>query len=169
MKRHSLAVAALAALSLTAATQAEAVTTCHSLQLYAGGISPSIPPARTLPSLCKSLSPTTQNLWVCELASNPDVHLTFNATNNLHITVRKLSPACEGNAQFGGTFPGRLTLSSTAAICGVNVASYLDRLNQVPQVPIVAAMNNAVTLGRISQSTAQSYIDTAKKQKPTCS
>lgn len=52
--------------------------------------------------LCKSLSPTTQNLWVCELTSSePDIHLTFNASTNLPITVRSLAGTptqCEGRS-----------------------------------------------------------------------
>ena len=83
MKRMSLylALAATAALAAATSAAAQAVPTCSALSLYANA-------ART--GLCRSLSPTTQNLWVCELSgANPDVHTTFNAANALHITVRQ--------------------------------------------------------------------------------
>ena len=107
MKRMSLylALAATAALAAATSAEAQAVPTCSALSLYANA-------ART--GLCRSLSPTTQNLWVCELsAANPDVHTTFNAANALHITVRQAPQpgGCQGNANFTGNYPGALAFA----------------------------------------------------------
>ncbi len=161
MKMLSL-IAAVATGSLATAQAVAVVPTCQALSLYANA-------ANT--GLCKSLSPTTQNLWVCELAQSPDVHLTFNAGTNLHITVRKLSPACEGAAQFNGVFPGGLTLAQPHSICGVNVANYVPRLNAVAQLPaapnqplVKTAILAAKNKGRVTDAVAQTYIATATAQ-----
>lgn len=166
MKMPSLAIAGAAVAALTLASAAQAVPTCESLSLYANA-------ANT--GLCRSLSPTTQNLWVCELSDNPDIHLTFNAGNNLHITVRKLNPACEGNSQFNGNFPGALTLAAPAAICGVNIQNYLARLNAVPQMPaahgqtrVQTAALAAVAARRLTIQVAQTYINTAGPHGQNC-
>jgi hypothetical protein len=161
MKMLSL-IAAAAVTALTTAQAGAAVSTCQALSLYANA-------ANT--GLCKSVSPTTQNLWVCELAQSPDVHLTFNAGTNLHVTVRKLSPACEGLAQFNGAFPGGLTLAQPHTICGVNVADYVPRLNAVPQLAaapnqtlVKTAILAAKNRGRVTDAVAQTYIATATHQ-----
>jgi hypothetical protein len=51
--------------------RAQPVNTCEAITLYGNAANQ---------GLCKSLSPGTQNHWVCDLtAGNPDIHLTFNA------------------------------------------------------------------------------------------
>ena len=170
MKMQSLAIASMAAAALTMATGAQAVTTCQALSLYTNA-------ANT--GLCRSLGPTTQNLWVCVLADNPDIHLTFNAGTNLHITVRKLNPdgsvRCEGNAQFNGVFPGALALAQPHLICDVTVASYVPRLNDVAQIAatpnqtfVQTAALAAVAANRLTHTVAQTYIDTASPARQNC-
>ncbi len=129
--RAALTVGMLLA-SLALATPAMAqVPTCEALSLYGNAYNE---------KLCKSLSPTTQNLWVCGLTDGmTDVHSTFNAVNPLHITVRinPGAPTCQGNSTLAGNWPGALTIAvgQPAAICGVNVQSRVDRLNAVNQLP----------------------------------
>ncbi|WP_019832542.1 hypothetical protein [Sphingomonas sp. PR090111-T3T-6A] len=166
MKRPSLIVAGAAAVALAAAIPASAqVTMCDALALYGNA---------TANGDCLSLSPTSQNLWVCGLQAAPnDVHLTFNASTPLHLTVRITAPACEGNTQINGTFPGHMTLASTKAICGVAVGPILTRLNAIPQLPssgktpgsvVRGAFIVALEHGRTDPSTAQGYIDLATKK-----
>jgi len=168
MKMPSLAIAgaAVAALMSTQVRAQAPVPTCQALSLYANA-------ANT--GLCRSLSPTTQNHWVCELGDNPDIHTTFNAANNLHITVRTLNPGggvqCQGNSQFTGNFPGALALVNGAPICNVNIQNYAARLNAVPQLPaapgqtrVQTAALAAVAAGRLTIQVAQTYINTAAAQ-----
>src|SRR5262245_44667137 len=71
-----LGVLVLALVSQPAAAQ---VPVCQALTLYGNA-------ANT--GLCKSLSPGTQNLWVCGLTTGvTDIHTTFNAATALHLTV----------------------------------------------------------------------------------
>jgi hypothetical protein len=168
MKRMSLylAFAATAALAAATSAEAQAVPTCSALSLYANA-------ART--GLCRSLSPTTQNLWVCELsAANPDVHTTFNAANALHITVRQAPQpgGCQGNANFTGNYPGALALAGGGGpICNVNIQNYRNRLNAVPQLAaahgqtlVQTAALAAVAANRLTPAVAQTYINTAANQ-----
>ncbi len=106
MKRMSLylALAATAALAAATSAEAQAVPTCSALSLYANA-------ART--GLCRSLSPTTQNLWVCELSgANPDVHITFNAGNAL------TSPSARRRSRAGASTKFHRQLSGRACSCG---------------------------------------------------
>jgi len=169
----------LPALAFVDASPAAAVPVCEALRLYASA---------TESGLCKSLSPAGQNLQVCELSgTNPDIHTTFNAQTPLHITVRVPEPvgvrqaaarrpapgghgaaaagkACEGNATFNGNWPGRLGLQQNAAICGVNVQSYLARLNAVPDAGApIEAFTALQTRGRLSAATANGYISLSRK------
>jgi hypothetical protein len=169
MKKMSLylAIATTAALATTTSAEAQAVPTCSALSLYVNA-------ART--GLCHSLSPTTQNLWVCELsAANPDVHTTFNAGNPLHITVRQAPQpgGCQGNANFTGNYPGALAFPGGGGgpICNVNIQSYRDRLNAVPQLAAVHGQTlvqtgalAAVAANRLTAAVAQTYINTAAHQ-----
>ena len=172
------------ALAFVQASPAAAVPVCEALRLYASA---------SASGLCKSLSPASQNLQVCELSSaNPDIHTTFNEATPLHITVRvpkaaepkavgvrqaaarRPAPggrgalgeesACEGNATFNGNWPGRLGLQKNAAICGVNVQSYLARLNAVHDAgDPIAAFTELQTKGKLSAAVANGYITLAKK------
>ena len=124
--------------------------------------------------LCKSLSPTTQNLWVCALTdTNPDVHTTFNATTDLHFTVRKppVNPICQGNSYLTGTWNAQaknLTFQADQPniVCEVNLQDYLTRLNAVEaNNGCVEAFVNAMNAGKITQSVAQSYIDVCRQNQ----
>lgn len=166
--RHAIGAAA-AVLALFAGTPAHAqVAVCDALSLYANG-------ART--GLCKSLSPTNQNLWVCELTTaNPDVHLTFNANTALHITVRtpRGAPTCQGNSILTGTFPSvqnnplARAAQQPQQVCNVDVDNYIQRLIAVPELAaaqnqnrVQTAMLNALAGGKVSQAVSNSYIQTA--------
>jgi hypothetical protein len=155
----SLAAALCVGLAPTAASAQ--VATCGALTLYGNA-------ANT--GLCRNLS--TGALKVCELTEgNPDVHTTFGpgaAPVNLHITVNVPPPAaCNGNANLTGNFPGALALAAgaPAAICNVQLANWVARLNAVPQVAApaggtlcVAAFNAALAAGRINAATAGHYL-----------
>ncbi|HWU52355.1 MAG TPA: hypothetical protein VN153_06010, partial [Tahibacter sp.] len=93
--RGRIALAALALLLAAPLCHAQ-VPVCDALTLYGNAVNS---------GLCRSLSPTTQNLWVCELSGvNPDVHTTFNAATALHVTVRTdvNPPSCQGNSTLAG-------------------------------------------------------------------
>jgi hypothetical protein len=171
--------AATAVAALLASSPASAqgpVPVCDALSLYANG-------ART--GLCRSLSPTIQNLWVCELTGDAtDVHATFNAGVALHITVRVNpgAPTCQGNSILTGTYPGapgnllRRAVGQPALVCGVQIDNYVQRLIAVPQLPpapgqnrVQTAMLNAMAGGRVTPALAQTYINTAAAQPaPGC-
>jgi len=92
--------------------------------------------------LCKTLS-QGNNLWVCELATSPDIHTTFNKTTGLHLTVR--SQSCDKNSYFTGKWNSagktlKVASGSSASICGVDVAKYATRLNDVHQNPASAGV-----------------------------
>lgn len=88
------------------------VTPCNALTMYGWGITD---------DTCRSLSPATQNLWVCEISTgNPEIHTTFNATVALHLIVRG-GTICEGNVNLRGTFPDMLALIAPPVpptVCG---------------------------------------------------
>lgn len=166
MKSFMWIAAGAAVAALAANTPASAqVSMCDALALYGNA---------TANGTCLSLSPTSQNLWVCGLQNPPnDVHITFNASTPLHLTVRITAPACEGNVQINGTFPGHLTLASNNAICGVAVGPFLTALNNVPQQAPVGKSPGSVVRGAFvvalenghtDPSTAQGYIDLATKK-----
>lgn len=159
--RHSRTLLIGSGLSLLIASPAFAVTTCEGLTLYGNA---------AVTGLCKTLSPGTQNLWICELAnSNPDVHITFNRTTPLHITVR--APACEGNSTLAGNWPGHLTIapSQPATICNVNLQSYISRLNAVPQTyGCQASFTQAQALRKITPTIGTSYINLCNARDLQC-
>lgn len=133
--RRSLGLGMLLTLLAYASSAAAQVPTCEALSLYGNAFNQ---------GLCKSLSPTTQNLWVCGLTDGAtDVHTTFNAANPLHITVRinPGAPTCQGNSTLTGNWPGALAIAAgqPALICGVNVQTRVDRLNAVNQLPAGAS------------------------------
>ncbi len=162
LSRQGISCTLLMAALLTAATTALAqVNTCNSLTLYG---------AAAASGLCKSLSPISQTHWVCELATgNPDIHVTFNATAALHLTVRVPGPsgqppACEGNSYLTGTFPGKFGIQAgqPATICNVKVQDWVTRLNAVPPIPAQgdqckAGFQEAERLGRITASVSNGY------------
>lgn len=138
-------------LSFLVANPAFAVTTCQALTLYGNA---------AVTGLCRTLSPGTQNLWVCGLTdANPDVHSTFNRTTPLHITVR--TTVCEGASILAGSWPDALAIgvNQPEAICNVNVQNYVARFNAVPQTyGCQESFVQAEQLGRITPATATSYI-----------
>jgi hypothetical protein len=139
---------------------AQTVPICDALTLYGN--------ARA-DGTCRSLS--TNNLWVCELTTaDMDVHSTFNATTNFHITVRQGSN-CEGLAYLAGTWPANqgvgLAFSNAQqprTICSVNVQGYIDRFNGTTRTPAggttfcQAAFVKAQNAGKISNQQATFYI-----------
>jgi hypothetical protein len=145
---------------MATATAYAQLNTCEALTLYGNAAGQ---------RLCKSLSPTTQNLWVCELASGqPDIHTTFNAATPLHLTVRNnpAPPGCEGNVQLNGVWPAGIVAANQNPICGVNVVNYVARLNAVQrmqggggQSACRQAFITAGASGRISQPVMQSYLN----------
>jgi len=152
--RHARMFLIGSSLSLLAAAPTFAVTTCQALTLYGNS---------KVTGLCKTLSPGTQNLWVCGLTdANPDVHSTFNRATVLHLTVRTAGAACQGNAYLAGPWPGGVTLAvgQPAVVCGVNMQAYVVRFNAVPQTfGCQASFTEAQRLGRITPTIATSYIN----------
>lgn len=159
--RCSLGIGMLLALCAFVSPAAAQVPTCEALSLYGNAFNQ---------KLCKSLSPTTQNLWVCGLTSGAtDVHTTFNAGNPLHITVRVNpgAPTCQANSVLAGNWPGHLAIAAgqPAMVCNVNVQTRVDRLNAVDQLAaggstlcragFLAALANGG-----NQALMQSYLDT---------
>lgn len=163
-------LAALVLLFLAPLCQAQ-VATCDALTLYGNAANS---------GLCRDLSPTTQNLWVCELSGvNPDVHTTFNVATALHVTVRTGAnpPTCQGNSILAGNWPpaggvGGLTIAAgqPANVCNVSITNWVARLNAVPQVPAGGATAcragflAALAAGRLSNAVAQSYLNTCNAQ-----
>lgn len=143
------------------------VPTCQALTLYGNAVNS---------GLCKSLSPTTQNLWVCALTdTNPDVHTTFNAVTALHVTVRQppVNPTCQGNSTLAGAWPAALAIGAGQpnALCGVNIQNWVNRLNAVaqmapvpPQTACTAPFMAAGGAGRISPAVMNSYLGTCAAQ-----
>jgi hypothetical protein len=166
--RHAIGAAAVMAALFAGAPAHAQVAICDALSLYANG-------ART--GLCKDLSPTTQNLWVCELTTaNPDIHLTFNANTALHITVRtpRGAPTCQGNSTLAGSFPSvqnnplARAAQQPQIVCSVDVDNYISRLIAVPELAaahnqnrVQTAILNALAAGKVNQATANSYMATA--------
>lgn len=149
----------IVAIAMTAQPVLAAVPTCDSLTMYGNAVNE---------GLCKSLSPGTQTNWVCELASSPDIHTTFNASNNLHLTVRDQS--CDQNSFWDGTWPKNLKIQKNepTTICGVSVQSYVDRFNAVKRVEVPngsretmcrQAFLTAERNGKITPSLMQSYLN----------
>ncbi|WP_257388348.1 hypothetical protein [Tahibacter caeni] len=167
--RGRYALAALVLLLAAPLCQAQ-VPVCDALTLYGNAANS---------GLCRSLSPTTQNLWVCELSGvNPDVHTTFNAVTALHVTVRTdvNPPSCQGNSILAGNWPpaggAGLTIApgQPAQVCNVNINNWVARLNAVPQVPAGGATAcragflAALAAGRLSNAVAQTYLNTCNAQ-----
>lgn len=149
-----------------APASAQPVPVCEALTMYGNAVNT---------GLCRSLSPTTQNLWVCALTdSDPDVHTTFNLATALHVTVRTPPgvPTCQGNSTLTGHWPAALAIAGgqPAVICGVGIQNWVNRLNAVPQMPAggqtlcTAPFLAAGAAGRISQNTMQSYLNTCNAQ-----
>ncbi len=169
---------ATASAALIVASPARAqppVPVCDALSLYANGADS---------GLCKSLSPTTQNLWVCELTGEvTDVHTTFNAATALHVTVRinPGAPTCQGNSILTGSYPSvvgnalRRAAGQPAVVCGVSIDNYVQRLVAVPQLLAAPGQNrvqtailNALAAGRVTAPVAQTYINTAAPNQQNC-
>lgn len=165
--RRGRRLSATAALMLIFAAPALAAgpSVCNALTLYGNAAAS---------GLCKQLSPTGQNLWVCEINDNPDVHTTFNGTTQFHVTVRipdprpGSPPVCENAAYLAGDWPN-LTIQAgqPTTICGIDIRNYVARLNAVQAVPRVppqtacrAGFTNALNSGRLSPPVAGSYLQT---------
>jgi hypothetical protein len=171
------AAAALAAMLGSLPAQAQVtVPVCDGLSLYANGV-------RT--GLCKNLSRTNQNLWVCELTTdNPDVHLTFNApaqgvaATSFHVTVRtpRANPTCQGHSILTGSYPSvpgnalRRAPMQPAVVCQVNIDDYVQRLIALPQMApdghnrVQTAILSAQLAGRVTPIIQGDYIGTAAAQ-----
>ncbi|MCX7552741.1 hypothetical protein OS175_02520 [Marinicella sp. S1101] len=109
------------------------VNTCQALSFYGNAVNE---------GLCKGLSPGNQNLWVCDLTGgSPDIHTTFNAVTNLHLTVRNnpAPPQCQGSSQLTGVWPAGLNIMAGQPnmVCGVSVQNYVDRFNAVNQAAVI--------------------------------
>lgn len=155
----SVAVFLVTALIAIPPALAQNVPICDALTLYGNAVQQ---------GLCQSLSPTTQNLWVCSLTNtNPDIHTTFNTNTDLHFTVRTppAYPTCEGSSYLTGTWNAQqrqlnFQANQPQQVCNVNLASYLTRLNTLaPNNGCQQAFINAQGAGRITPSVAQSYIN----------
>lgn len=137
------------------------VATCDALKLYGNAVNE---------GLCKDLSPGNQNLWVCDLTGgSPDIHTTFNAATNLHLTVRHnpAPPNCQGNSQLTGFWPAGLGImaGNPVTVCGVGVQNYVNRLNAVNQVPAMpgqslcrSAFLTAQANGKLSPTKTAQYL-----------
>lgn len=154
----SVAVFLVTALLATPPALAQNVPICEALTLYGNAVDQ---------GLCKSLSPTTQNLWVCSLTNtDPDIHTTFNANTNLHFTVRTppAAPTCEGASYLTGNWNAqqrqlRFQANQPQKVCSVDLTSYLTRLNAVERrAGCQQAFTNAQAAGRITPDVATSYI-----------
>ncbi|MET4177870.1 hypothetical protein ABIB99_009009 [Bradyrhizobium sp. LA6.1] len=161
MITRRLILAGAAALAFTTSASAVAPI-CDALTLYGSAANS---------GLCKSLG--MSNHWVCELAQgSPDIHLTFNETTKLHITVR--NPNCEGKSDLTGAWNAeghtlKLANGQPSMICKVNVQNYVYRLNAQPGMEgagrraCVAAFNTAASNGRISFDAQSFFINLCKK------
>ncbi len=143
------------------------VPVCQALTLYGNAASE---------SLCKTLSPGTQNLWVCALGNSgvTDVHTTFNAATALHLTVRDnpAPPGCEGNSTLAGTWPAGagaglvIAAGQQGTVCQVDLQNYIRRLNAVTRMAPAggqslcrSAFLSAGNQNKISQPVMQSYLN----------
>jgi|GEM_PF-4516417 len=132
MKQQKLNTLFFALLSMAWFNQSQAqVNTCDALRMYGAAVTS---------GLCKSLSPGNQHLWVCDLTGGaPDIHTTFNAATNLHVTVRHnpAPPNCQGNSYLSGVWPAGLGIQAgqPAFVCQVSIQGYVDRLNAVAAIP----------------------------------
>lgn len=161
-------------LLLTMSAALANVPTCDALTLYSSAVNT---------RLCRSISPANQNLWVCELSDNPDIHTTFNAATALHVTVRinnTIAPQqnCQGNSILNGTWnaynnaPGQIVIAAGQpnTICNVNITNYINRLNAVPAAPrgnapsnCAAGFMDANATGYLSAGVAAGYINLCQR------
>jgi hypothetical protein len=141
------------------------VSVCGALTLYGNAVDQGV---------CLNLSPATQNHWVCELVTTPDIHLTFNKTTDLHVTVRdsRTTPPCDENSYLTGAFPAQLKIDAgqKKTLCTVPIQPIVDQLNTIPELQpsrsqskCVEPFAKAVEDLRLSPSLAQTYIDRCKE------
>ncbi|MGY4364235.1 hypothetical protein ACVW1A_000300 [Bradyrhizobium sp. LB1.3] len=158
MITRRLILAGAAALAFTTSASAVAPI-CDALTLYGSAANS---------GLCKGLG--MGNHWVCELTQkNPDIHLTFNETTELHITVRQ--PNCEAKSDLTGAWnaEGHTLNGQPSMTCNVNVQNYVDRLNAQPGMEgagrraCIAAFSTAASNGRISFEAQSFFINPCKK------
>ncbi|HLO87202.1 MAG TPA: hypothetical protein VK203_19650 [Nostocaceae cyanobacterium] len=131
------------------------VPVCEALRFYGNA---------AYEGLCKNLSTGTN--WVCELASSPDVHTTFNNDTRLHLTVR---PCPTGErSDLAGNWPRNLKIETgqPTTLCNVSVQNYVNRFNVVNEMPAGAeptrcraAFVAARERGRISGEVAKFYLN----------
>ncbi|MDO8065266.1 MULTISPECIES: hypothetical protein [unclassified Janthinobacterium] len=160
-----LAAMTVSLLSASASALAQTPNRCPSLAFYGNAAAS---------GLCKSLSPATQNLQVCELtAAQPDVHLTFGLLPNgvnpptpLHLTVRTQANNCEQATNIVRNAAGAFVAQNNALLCGVNPVSYVQRMNAQAIVPGAngqsacrTAFINAQAGGKLTPAVAQSYLN----------
>ncbi|MEF2265622.1 hypothetical protein JAB6_20970 [Janthinobacterium sp. HH104] len=161
--RHAAMIVSL--LSASSCALAQVPNRCPSLAFYGNAATS---------GLCKSLSPATQNLQVCELtAAQPDVHLTFGLQPNgvnppvpLHLTVRTQANNCEQATNIVQNAAGAFVAQSNALLCGVDPVTYVQRMNAQTIVPgsngqsaCRTAFINAQTGGKLTPAVAQGYLN----------
>jgi hypothetical protein len=168
-KRWLLAAALLASACATPTIQSQNLSCKNNLTMYGWGLASG--------TFSNASTPNNQNLWVAEISTgNPEIHVTFNKSTQLHLTVRAGS-TCDGYVNLGGTFPGHMTLVAplppNGKICGVSVAPYLARLNGINSVPPLphplpanACVNGFNTQTKLSQTAKGAYL--ALCGDPTC-
>jgi hypothetical protein len=128
---------------------------------------------------CHQLSiPNAHNQWVCELQGAPDVHTTFNASTDFHITVKKPEAddqqACDEHSYLTGLWVsgnGSIALAGDqqGVLCGVSVQPFIDKLNAILAVPFdnssacKAGFLNASIQDKISIGDAQKYMNLCQR------
>jgi hypothetical protein len=164
-KRWLLTAVFLASACSTPTIQSQNLSCKNNLTMYGWGLA-----SRTFSS---ASTPNNQNLWVAEISTgNPEIHVTFNKSTQLHLTVR-VGTTCDGYVNVGGTFPGHMILLAPlprdGKICKVSVAPYLARLNGIesdsppPPNACVSGFNKQT---RLSQTAKGAYL--ALCGDPTC-
>lgn len=170
MNRMLVATAAVVALGAAGVADAQAVTTCDAVALYAHALSTG--------TVCQNVPDFAQNLWVCELrAIGVDAHLTFNANTPLHFTTR--APRPDGSPNYratcdyhidlrrnGAAFayaPAGVHTAGNVAFCGLDSTSYLRTVNAVAYAPVV---NTITPVMRQSTRTAIQAIPAAYPNYP---
>lgn len=174
MKMPHLAAAILAIAALLSAFPAQAfVNTGEALTLYGNAAELGTVCINETPSTPSKVHSSTQNQWVCQLAADPDIHLTFNATTNLHLTVYNATTGCRQLSYLDGTWPRGLTFMAgePLSLCGVPIATYPAMLNAITS-------SNGTVLGckasfvaareklHISATTENRYIERCKIYAP---
>jgi hypothetical protein len=167
--RTAVTVTLLAYACCASVMQSQNMSCKNNLTMYGWGLANG--------TFSSASTPNNQNLWVAEISTgNPEIHVTFNKTTAMHLTVRA-GTSCDGYVNVGGTFPGQMVflapLPPNGKICGVTVASYLARLNGINSVPplphplpVNACVSGFNTQTRLSGGAKGAYL--ALCGDPTC-